>query len=129
MNNLAHILVRKSGPLKGNVKISGAKNAVLPVIAATLLAEGVSTIKGVPDLRDVHVYLTMQNWKNYFPEEWMEEQQWQGKAEEIKNLVRGLNPIIGAYTYIENKKIKYRRINYGNEGHFEQNVESRGTFP
>ena len=73
MNNLAHILVRKSGPLKGNVKISGAKNAVLPVIAATRLAEGVSTIKGVPDLRDVHVYLTMQNWKNYFPEEWMEE--------------------------------------------------------
>ena len=73
MNNLAHILVRKSGPLKGNVKISGAKNAVLPVIAATLLADGVSTIKGVPDLRDVHVYLTMQNWKNYFPEEWMEE--------------------------------------------------------
>ena len=55
MNNLAHILVRKSGPLKGNVKISGAKNAVLPVIAATLLADGVSTIKGVPDLRDVHV--------------------------------------------------------------------------
>ena len=27
----------------------------------------------VSDLRDVHVYLTMQNWKNYFPEEWMEE--------------------------------------------------------
>ncbi len=55
MNNLAHILVRKSGPLMGKVKISGAKNAVLPVIAATLLADGISTIKGVPDLRDVHV--------------------------------------------------------------------------
>ncbi len=55
MNDLAHILVRKSEPLKGSVKISGAKNAVLPVIAATLLAKGVSTIKGVPDLRDVHV--------------------------------------------------------------------------
>lgn len=27
----------------------------------------------VSDLKDVHVYLTMQNWKNYFPEEWMEE--------------------------------------------------------
>ena len=27
----------------------------------------------VSDLRDVHVYLTMQNWKNYFREEWMEE--------------------------------------------------------
>lgn len=55
MNKLAHIQVRKSGPLKGIVKISGAKNAVLPVIAATLLANGVSTIKGVPNLRDVHV--------------------------------------------------------------------------
>ena len=52
---MAHILVRKSGPLMGKVKISGAKNAVLPVIAATLLADGISTIKGVPDLRDVHV--------------------------------------------------------------------------
>ena len=27
----------------------------------------------VSDLRDEHEYLTMQNWKNYFPEEWMEE--------------------------------------------------------
>ena len=33
---------------------------------------------------------------------------WKNKeAVEIKNLVRGLNPIIGAYTYIENKKIKF----------------------
>ena len=33
------ILVKKSNPLKGSVKIDGAKNAVLPIIAATLLAE------------------------------------------------------------------------------------------
>ena len=49
------IVVRKSGPLNGYVKISGAKNAVLPIIAATLLANGTSTIKGVPNLRDVYV--------------------------------------------------------------------------
>ena len=49
------ILVRKSNPLKGNVKIDGAKNAVLPIIAATLLANGKSTLRGVPNLRDVHV--------------------------------------------------------------------------
>ena len=55
MNKLAHILVRKSGPLMGKVKISGAKNAVLAVIAATLVADGISTIIGGPDLRDVHV--------------------------------------------------------------------------
>ena len=49
------ILVRKSNPLKGNVKIDGAKNAVLPIIAATLLANGKSILRGVPNLRDVHV--------------------------------------------------------------------------
>ncbi|MFQ5824042.1 MAG: UDP-N-acetylglucosamine 1-carboxyvinyltransferase [bacterium] len=39
--------------LKGTVKISGAKNAVLPIMAATLLAPGKFTIRNVPDLRDV----------------------------------------------------------------------------
>ena len=32
------------------------------------------------------------------------------KAEEIKNLVRGLNPIMGAYSYINGKKIKFWRV-------------------
>jgi len=39
--------------LHGEVKISGAKNAALPILAATLLGEGVSLIKNVPHLRDV----------------------------------------------------------------------------
>ena len=39
--------------LEGNVAISGAKNAVLPLIAAALLAKGRSVIENVPDLRDV----------------------------------------------------------------------------
>lgn len=52
---MAYIVVKNSPPLKGTVKVSGAKNAVLPIIAATLLAEGVSTIKNVPNLRDVNV--------------------------------------------------------------------------
>jgi len=38
--------------LKGEVTISGAKNAVLPILAATLLTEDGCVIKGVPDLRD-----------------------------------------------------------------------------
>lgn len=49
------IIVKKSEPLRGTVKIDGAKNAVLPIIAATLLAEGKSVLKGAPNLRDVHV--------------------------------------------------------------------------
>ena len=39
--------------LKGTVEISGAKNASLPILAASLLAEGPSTLRGVPDLEDV----------------------------------------------------------------------------
>ncbi len=38
--------------LNGEVKISGAKNAVLPVMAASLLVDGTVKIKQVPDLRD-----------------------------------------------------------------------------
>lgn len=38
--------------LEGSVRVSGAKNAVLPLMAATLLTRGVSRIANVPDLRD-----------------------------------------------------------------------------
>lgn len=41
-------------PLEGEVVISGAKNAVLPLLAATLLADGNMTIRNVPRLRDVN---------------------------------------------------------------------------
>lgn len=49
------IIVNKSGPLKGTINIDGAKNAVLPIIAATLLANDKCILKSVPNLRDVHV--------------------------------------------------------------------------
>lgn len=39
--------------LKGDVRISGAKNATLPILAATLLADGVMRISNVPHLQDV----------------------------------------------------------------------------
>lgn len=40
-------------PLSGTVRISGSKNACLPVLMATLLSEEPSFIEGVPDLRDI----------------------------------------------------------------------------
>ncbi len=40
-------------PLHGTVEISGAKNAALPIMVATLLAPGVYSIHNVPELRDV----------------------------------------------------------------------------
>ncbi|GMB09410.1 UDP-N-acetylglucosamine 1-carboxyvinyltransferase [Thermolongibacillus altinsuensis] len=49
------IIVRGGKRLSGTVKVEGAKNAVLPVIAATLLAsEGKSVIHDVPALSDVY---------------------------------------------------------------------------
>jgi UDP-N-acetylglucosamine 1-carboxyvinyltransferase len=40
-------------PLEGEVRISGAKNAALPILAATLLAEGPVSVGNVPHLQDV----------------------------------------------------------------------------
>ncbi|MEF2292899.1 UDP-N-acetylglucosamine 1-carboxyvinyltransferase [Virgibacillus dokdonensis] len=49
------IIVRGGHQLQGTVKVEGAKNAVLPVIAASLIAsEGKSVIKDVPELADVY---------------------------------------------------------------------------
>ena len=48
-----------TGPtrLTGTVAVSGAKNAVLPLMAAALLARGESIIENVPDLRDVRFFM------------------------------------------------------------------------
>lgn len=41
--------------LNGTIRVSGAKNAILPIMAATLLCSGVSVIHDVPYLRDIKV--------------------------------------------------------------------------
>lgn len=46
-------LIKGGQPLKGSVTVSGSKNAALPILAATILANGKSIIKGVPRLADV----------------------------------------------------------------------------
>ncbi len=48
------ILVTGGTPLNGEVRISGAKNAVLPILCATLLADDPVTVRNVPQLHDVH---------------------------------------------------------------------------
>lgn len=45
--------------LNGEVRISGAKNAVLPIMAATLLAEGPTVVENVPHLLDVTTTVTL----------------------------------------------------------------------
>ncbi|MDD2217520.1 MAG: UDP-N-acetylglucosamine 1-carboxyvinyltransferase [Eubacteriales bacterium] len=56
---MAKFLVKNSGPLKGEVYISGSKNAVLPIMAATLLCEEKCEITDAPRLRDVDVMCNM----------------------------------------------------------------------
>jgi UDP-N-acetylglucosamine 1-carboxyvinyltransferase len=50
---MAKIVISGGEPLHGDVWISGAKNAVLPILAATLLADGPVSIGNVPHLHDV----------------------------------------------------------------------------
>ncbi|GAB4341116.1 MAG: UDP-N-acetylglucosamine 1-carboxyvinyltransferase [Candidatus Abyssubacteria bacterium] len=46
-------VIRGGRALKGRVKVRGAKNAVLPIMAASLLADGPCVIENVPVLRDI----------------------------------------------------------------------------
>ena len=50
---MSQLLVRGGGRLKGEVAIQGAKNSVLPILAATLLTADEVELRGCPRLRDV----------------------------------------------------------------------------
>tara|TARA_B100000676_G_scaffold5324_2_gene4913 strand:+ start:2254 stop:3513 length:1260 start_codon:yes stop_codon:yes gene_type:complete len=47
------LLIDGGVPLDGEVRISGAKNAALPILAATLLADGPMTVGNIPHLHDI----------------------------------------------------------------------------
>jgi UDP-N-acetylglucosamine 1-carboxyvinyltransferase len=59
MIRMDKFVVRGGNPLKGSVYVSGSKNAVLPIMAATLLADGSYEITNVPQLRDVQTMMKM----------------------------------------------------------------------
>ena len=51
------LVIEGGKSLKGTVRISGAKNACLPILAATLLSDEKSVIKNIPALRDMSTML------------------------------------------------------------------------
>jgi UDP-N-acetylglucosamine 1-carboxyvinyltransferase len=53
------LIITGGQPLDGEIRISGAKNAVLPILAATLLSEGPVMISNVPHLHDVTTTLEL----------------------------------------------------------------------
>src|SRR5512142_2128638 len=56
------LLIKGGVPLHGEVSISGAKNAVLPILAATLLTKEPCVVRRVPDLSDVRFMCQILTW-------------------------------------------------------------------
>lgn len=50
---MTKLVIKQCNPLKGKVRISGSKNSVLPIIAASLLTDKMCTLEDVPNLNDV----------------------------------------------------------------------------
>ena len=50
---MKELQIRGGSALRGEVEIQGAKNAVLPILAATIVVGGVVTVENCPRLRDV----------------------------------------------------------------------------
>jgi len=56
---LKKLVVNGGYPLNGSVKISGAKNAALPMMTASILSNHDMTLNGIPDLADVRTMITL----------------------------------------------------------------------
>ena len=58
-NLMDKLKINGGATLAGEVRIAGAKNAALPILAATLLAEGPVTLGNIPDLRDINTTMSL----------------------------------------------------------------------
>jgi UDP-N-acetylglucosamine 1-carboxyvinyltransferase len=56
---MSQFIINGGKKLKGEVKISGSKNAALPILAATLLTDKPCVLKNIPDIEDIHTMLTI----------------------------------------------------------------------
>jgi len=59
MNIKRKICVKGYSSLKGTIKVGGSKNAVLPILAATLITDEKCVIKNVPELADISIMISM----------------------------------------------------------------------
>lgn len=50
---MENIAIEGGVPLRGEISVSGSKNAALPILAASILADGASTFRNVPRLKDI----------------------------------------------------------------------------
>ena len=59
---LAKYIINHSLSLNGKVRVNGAKNSALPILAACLLADGESIIEDIPYLKDVENMCDLLKW-------------------------------------------------------------------
>ena len=50
------LVIQGGRPLRGTLHVGGSKNTMLPLMAAAVLADGVTTVRNVPSLHDVHTF-------------------------------------------------------------------------
>ncbi len=50
-------VIRGGKPLEGEVRVSGSKNAALPILCASMLVRGEVTLRNVPDIADIHTMI------------------------------------------------------------------------
>ena len=92
--------------IEGQVRLQGAKNAVLPILAAALLPEGETVLRDCPDIRDVHAMAGILKQLGCRCEMWRDEaridsaglDRWEmpeGLSKQIRSSIFLLGPILG----------------------------------
>ncbi|MFA5829351.1 MAG: UDP-N-acetylglucosamine 1-carboxyvinyltransferase [Candidatus Gracilibacteria bacterium] len=59
IKKIQKLVVQGQKKLNGHVRVSGSKNAALPILCAALLTDEISTISNVPDIADIHTLLNI----------------------------------------------------------------------
>ena len=59
INIVSKFYIKGGTPLEGKIAISGAKNSILPILAASILTDAKLIIKNVPNLTDVHIMISL----------------------------------------------------------------------
>jgi UDP-N-acetylglucosamine 1-carboxyvinyltransferase len=101
--------------LSGSIKVSGSKNATLPIMAASLLLDGQCTLRGVPRLRDVAVMRELLIylgagvvWEKDVMHIDTQGVGYQDVSEELMRRMRASNLVLGPLI----SRYKYARISY-----------------
>ncbi len=97
---VAKLIIQQSPSLTGKVRISGAKNSVLPIMAASLLAEGESEIQDIPALRDVFVMQELL-------ENLGASTSWNGKKGSMKVKADGLKSYEASYELVRQMRASF----------------------